>query len=800
MQDFEKLGVFYLGRSYDLASKTVKEEPFLYDAKDLVTHAVCVGMTGSGKTGLCISLLEEAALDGVPAIVIDPKGDMTNLMLTFPQLRKEDFLPWVNAEDAQKKGLSVDDYAAKQAETWKAGLATWGEDGARIARLREGCDMSIYTPGSNAGIPVSVLRSFSAPPLEVIADEELLQERVNTTVTSLLGLIGIEADPVRSREHILLSTILSESWRKGAALDLASLIRGIQTPPVKQVGVLELESFYPSKDRFDLAMKLNNLLAAPGFRLWLEGEPLDIGSFLYTPAGKPRLSIFSIAHLSDAERMFFVSMLLNHVVGWMRSQSGTTSLRAILYIDEVFGYLPPVANPPSKLPLLTLMKQARAFGLGVTLVTQNPVDLDYKGLSNTGTWFIGRLQTDRDKVRILDALEGASAGSGKRFDRTQMDQLIAGLGNRVFLMHNVNDDAPSVFQTRWAMSYLRGPLTRDQIKVLMDPVKQVARAAASPAAPAAPAAGAQAPASPAVLAPQRPVLPPEVPQYFLPPADRTRAPVAYRPMVLGVSQVRFTDAKRKVDETRELSFLTALTDGPIALDWGASKQTDVPLSQLSAAPLEGARFENLPAAATKAKSYAAWQKDLNAWLASSQSMDLLFSPSMEQLSRPGEKEADFRIRMQLAAREMTDQNLDKLKQKYAPKYAALDERIRKAQIAREKELDQAKRQKYQSAVSLGSSILGAMVGRKTGSMASRTARDIGRTEKEKADVEYAEENLDALQQMRKKLDEDFQAEMRALGARADPLTEKLETVSIKPAKTNVSTKLMALVWSPEQHP
>jgi hypothetical protein len=795
MQDFEKLGVFYLGRDYDLASKSAKEDLLLYDSKDLVTHAVCVGMTGSGKTGLCISLLEEAALDGVPAIVIDPKGDMTNLLLTFPELRKEDFLPWVNAEDAQKKGLPLEDYAAKQAETWKNGLASWGEDGARIQRLRNACDFTIYTPGSNAGTPVSILKSFSAPPQEIVNEPELLQERVNTTVTSLLGLIGIESDPIRSREHILISTILSNAWMKGSSLDLAGLIHQIQAPPVKQIGVLEMESFYPSKNRFDLAMQINNLLAAPGFRLWMEGEPLDVKGYLYGPSGKPRISIFSIAHLSDAERMFFVSLLLNHVVGWMRTQSGTTSLRAILYIDEVFGYLPPVANPPSKLPLLTLMKQARAFGVGVALVTQNPVDLDYKSLSNTGTWFIGRLQTDRDKIRVLDALEGVSAGTGKGFDRNTMDQLIAGLGNRVFLMHNVNDDAPTIFQTRWAMSYLRGPLTREQIKVLIDPIKSAAKAARPPTESSPGPRVEQTPPG-ALAAPQRPVLPTEIPQYFLRPSGRSQGPLVYRPMVLGVSQVRFSDAKRKVDVMKELNFLATLTDDPVPLNWDKAEPAGLTMSDLTSAPLEPAKYSDLPAAAAKPKSYDAWQKDFANWLARSQRVDLLRSPGLDQFSRADEKESDFRIRMQLAARELSDQNMEKLRKKYAPKYATLDERIRKARMAMEKEREQASRQKYQTAMSLGSSILGAVVGRRVSSSANRTVRDYGRAAKERKDVEYAGDNLEALQLQKKKLEEEFQQELKAMDEKMDPLTEKLETVSITPKKADISIKLVALVWSP----
>src|SRR5262245_6577694 len=415
MPDFEKLGVFYLGKTYDPAKKTRREELVLYDSRDLVTHAVCVGMTGSGKTGLCLALIEEAAIDGVPAILIDPKGDLGNLLLTFPSLAPADFRPWINEEDAARKGLSPDDYAKQQAETWKKGLADWGEDGDRIRRLREAADFAIYTPGSTAGLPVSILRSFAAPPEGVRGDPELLGERVASTATSLLTLLAIDADPLQSREHILVSTILAAAWSKGEDLDLAALIARIQNPGVARIGVVDLESFFPAKDRFALAMRLNNLLAAPGFAAWLEGDPLDAATLLRTAAGKPRVSILSIAHLSDAERMFFVTLLLNQVLAWMRAQSGTTSLRAILYMDEIAGYFPPVAAPPAKTPLLTLLKQGRAFGLGVVLATQNPVDLDYKGLSNTGTWFLGRLQTERDKARVLEGLEGAAVGA-KGFD------------------------------------------------------------------------------------------------------------------------------------------------------------------------------------------------------------------------------------------------------------------------------------------------------------------------------------------------------------------------------------------------
>ena len=601
MEDFEKLGAFYLGRPYDLVQKKPKDGLLLYDSKDLVTHAVCVGMTGSGKTGLCIGLLEEALIDGIPAIVIDPKGDLSNLLLTFPNLAPQDFLPWVNEGDAQKKSLTTEAYAAQQAELWKRGLADWRQDGARIKRLRDAAEFRIYTPGSNAGLPVSILKSFTAPPETIRQDEELLGERINTTATSLLGLVGIEADPIRSREHILISNILTQEWTAGRDLDIEALIQKIQTPAITKIGVMDLDSFFPTEDRFELAMALNHLLASPSFASWLEGEPLDVPAILHTQAGKPRLSIFSIAHLGDAERMFFVSLLLNQVLGWMRTQSGTTSLRAILSMDEIFGYFPPVANPPSKLPLLTLLKQGRAFGLGVVLTTQNPVDLDYKGLANAGTWFIGRLQTERDKARVLEGLEGIAVSTGQKFDKQHMDELLAALNTRIFLLNNVHDDAPEVFETRWTMSYLRGPLTRAQIKTLMDPVELEKPATAAAAAPV--------PVTAEPSQSNKPLLPPEVVQYYIPVRSSANTRLHYRPMLFGAAEVHYSDSKT-IDLTQQLTLLAEVSDGPIALDWNQAIPIDVPIEDLESEPEAGAEFAEVPAKATKERSYAAWGKIL----------------------------------------------------------------------------------------------------------------------------------------------------------------------------------------------
>jgi hypothetical protein len=803
VENFEVLGAFYLGRPYDLKTKKPTEGIVLYDSKDLVTHAVCVGMTGSGKTGLCIGLLEEAAIDGVPVIAIDPKGDLANLLLTFPQLTRENFEPWINEDDARRQGISPGDYAAQQAELWKKGLADWGQSEDRIQRLRDSADFAVYTPGSNAGISVSILKSFAAPEPAVLEDPELLRDRINTTVTSLLGLLGIQADPIQSREHIFISTILNSAWTDSRDMDLAGLIQAIQNPPMTKIGVLDLESVYPAKDRFALVMALNNLLASPGFNAWLEGDPLDIGRILYGPTGKPRVSVFSISHLSDAERMFFVSLLLNQILGWMRTQSGTTSLRAVLYMDEIFGYFPPVANPPSKLPLLTLLKQARAFGLGIVLATQNPVDLDYKGLANTGTWFIGRLQTERDKQRVLEGLEGAAATQGAGFDRQKTEQTLAGLGSRVFLMNNTHEDAPEVFQTRWTLSYLRGPLTRNQIKVLMAGYKSApADEAPSAAAGVATATAASQP-SPSAVGTQRPPIAPEVQQVFIP--ARGSAPegsvLLYRPMVLGAAKVTFIDTKARVDEAMEICCVTMISQEAVPVNWDNAQQANVAVSDLEKDPTGEAQYEDVPSIAGKAKSYAGWSKGFVTWLYGNQKLELLKSPSTGEWSKPGESERDFRVRLQQTAREVRDAQVERLRQGYASKIAALQDRIRRAGLAVERESAQASQQKLQTAISFGTTLLGAFLGRKAVSVstlgrATTAARGVSRSMKEQKDIARAQESVEALQGDLAALEAQLQSETEALEAKLDAQNEQLETIAIKPKKTNISVQLLGLAWAP----
>ncbi len=787
--DFEKLGVFYLGKKYDLANKKIEEEYILYDAKDLVTHAVCVGMTGSGKTGLCLALIEEAALDGIPAILIDPKGDLANLLLTFPDLLPENFKPWVNVDDASNKGMTVDDYAAQQAQTWEKGIRSWGQDGQRIRQLREKVEFRIYTPGSNAGIPVSILHSFNAPPEAQREDNEFMRDRVITTVTSLLQLIGIDADPNQSREAILMANLLDHNWRKGYDLSLEMLISQIQNPPIQKIGVMDLDMYYPAKERFALVMSLNNLLASPGFNIWLQGDPLDVDEIIRNQQGKPRVAIFSIAHLNDAERMFFVSLLLNQVLGWMRSQSGTNSLRTILYMDEIFGFLPPTRNPASKLPMLTLLKQARAFGLGLVLATQNPVDLDYKALSNTGTWFIGRLQTERDKARLIEGLEGAAAAQSQKFDKQRMEQIIAGLGNRVFLMNNVHDDAPVVFTTRWVMSYMRGPLTRDQIKLLMDPVKKNVEKEST----AAPSMEADEPKKPtAAKTGSVPTLPPDIQAVYLP-VRHAGKETMYYPAVLAAARTRFVDAKLNIDQMETGLFATFITENAIAVDWQKGKLLKISPDLLEKTGKGGAAYAELPDAGRQKSNYSSWAKDFLNWVVAAQPLTLLRSPSRGVISEPGEGEKDFRIRVAQMKRENRDERLVKIREKYSAKISTLREKIEKAETRVAKERGQA----TSAAISLGASVLGALTGRKLSTSRLSTAiRGVGRSTEQSGDVRQAKATLNDYKQQLKDLEAEFEEEKKTMGEGVDPLTEKLETVQVKMKKTDITVQLFSLAWLP----
>ena len=783
MLDFEKLGSFYLGKRYDDSAGALTDDLVLYDAKDLTTHAVIIGMTGSGKTGLGIGILEEAALDHIPVIAIDPKGDMGNLLLSFPRLAAEDFRPWINTRAASDKGQTPDEYAAAQAALWKKGLGDWGQTGKRIKQLRDTVDMAIYTPGSNAGLPVSVLQSFTAPDAALLDDVDLYRERIQATATGILTLLGIDADPVASREHILVSRLLDHAWQRGQDLDIAGLIAAIQEPPFTQIGVMGVDAFFPAKDRFALAMRLNNLLAAPGFEAWMQGTPLNAQNLLYTAEGKPRVSIMSIAHLDDASRMFFVSMLLNEIISWMRAQPGTPSLRAILYMDEIFGFMPPVANPPSKALFLTLLKQARAYGLGLVLATQNPVDLDYKGLSNTGTWFIGRLQTERDKARVMEGLEGASQGD---FDKQAMERTLAGLGKRRFLLHNVHEDEAVVFGTRWVMSYLAGPLTRDHIRTLMGKARKALSAAPAPAKRKQKSAT------------EAPALPPGIEPLFVPASGEE---VTYYPRVVAAADMVYSNARYHVEAERSVVYTAEIDEGAIAVDWDGAEALDMSKEELSDEGAAAGSFTDLPAAAANAKNYTAWKRDFKRWVRQNETITLYRSKRFRLTSSVAESEGEFRVRLQTIASEKRDQAVAKLRKRYASKTTTLENRLLRAQQAIEREQQQASKKTLDTAVSIGTAILSAVLGRKrlsstSASKVGTAIKSAGGARKEAADVARAKETAKKVQADLQALNRQLDQEIRELDTAFDAQSEELDEIIVRAKTTDIHVPVVALAWMP----
>ena len=788
--DIEGLGVFYLGKRVDPESGKPGREPLLLDARRLTTHAVCVGMTGSGKTGLLISLIEEAAIDDIPAIVIDPKGDLANILLTFPELRPSDFRPWLEEDAAKRDGLTLEELAEKTAKKWSDGLAASGQSGERIARLRESVDMTVYTPGSSAGRPLAMLGSLEAPAKAILDDPEARRERIESLVSGVLAMAGIDAEPGRSREHLLVSAIVDALWKSGQEVDFGTLVRAIPAPPIERVGFLELENFFPAADRFQLAGKLNTVAAAPGFDAWLHGEPLDVGRLLWTPAGKPRVSVISIAHLNDAQRMAFVTLLAGQAVSWMRSQAGTSSLKALFIMDEVFGYLPPTANPPSKTPLLTLLKQARAFGLGIVLATQNPVDLDYKALSNAGTWFLGRLQTARDKARVLDGLEGAASSSGAGFDRARVDRLLAGLEQRMFLLHSVHDDDETVFQTRWTMSYLRGPLLREEIKRLQgavpEPTGSVARV--NPFAAGGSGAG------------PRPLLPPGVREVFLSPDGPVPAGgLLYKPAILGRARVRFTHTKARIDCDREVFCLAPAGEQLGESAWEGGRQfAEVP--EVETAPLAGG-FAGLPPALSAAKAYASLGTSLKNHLARTAKLTVFTAPAIDAVSRPDETEGEFRVRIAQQVREWRDKEIDRISDKSAAKLASLNDRIARARQKVEKQKAEAKNKSMQTYVSIGTAVLSAILGRKVASSttvgrAATSMRTASRATRHQADVVHAEESLSDLEEKLATLEGEVGADLEKVRLEANPDRLVLESIEIAAKKTEITVDDVVLAWVP----
>ncbi len=827
-------GNFFLGRIFDVAKGKLADQAMLYDPADLTTHGIVTGMTGSGKTGLCVGMLEEAALQNIPAIIIDPKGDLTNLLLHFPDLLPQDFQPWLDADVIRREGKTLDVAAKETAEMWKKGLGEWGIDSDRLNALKDAAEFAVYTPGSDAGIPVSVLSSLAAPSIPWEGNREILRERISSTVTAILGLVGMDnIDPLRSREHILLSNIFESAWSQGKDLDLTELILQAQNPPFEKLGAFPLESFFPSKDRMDLAIMLNNILAAPGFEVWREGQDLNIKSLLWAEDGRPRHNIFYIAHLSDSERMFFVTLLLSAVETWMRTQAGSTTLRALVYMDEIFGYMPPLGNPPSKTIMLRMLKQARAFGVGMLLATQNPVDVDYKGMSNTGTWIIGKLQTEQDKQRLLDGLESASGGS----NRATIDKLISGLGKRVFVLHNVHEKAPVVFQTRWAMNYLAGPMTRAQIPALNQLVGADASVVARPATPAAsrPApqpvasladfqpvrasAAASAPRPPATTSGPanggsltRPSVPNAVAEYFLPmnyglteafrAAGKTMAQnaqqtgIVYKPALIASAKIRFLDRKYGVDADVSRSALVPSPERRGSLRWDDFVYGGGNLDRVETAPAPGARFDVLAATLTDAKLVASLQKDFIDWVYRSSSVKARANEALKVYAGPDVSVAEFMKACSEAASQARDAEVAKAAAKIDRQIASLEDKLLREE--RELRSDEAElsQRKMEEMGTHAENVFSFLGGSRSSRRVSTSLTKRRMTEQAKADVE---ESLDAIAQFKKQLNE-LQIERarveRDVNARWGDVVNQIREITLNPKKTDIYVNLFGVAWTP----
>ncbi len=771
------------------------------EASDLTTHGVIVGMTGSGKTGLSVIMLEEALLQGIPTIIIDPKGDMGNLLLTFPELAGSDFEPWVNSGDAERSGITVAEHAENTATMWREGLAGWGIDGDRIAALRQNADFTIYTPGSSSGVPLDIIGDLKAPGPDTSA--EALADEVEGLVSSLLGLVEIDADPLSSREHIFLSNLVHRAWSSGTDLDLAALLGQIQNPPIRKLGVLDLESFYPAKDRTALLMKLNGLLASPSFAAWTEGEPLDIDSML---GQGPKASIISIAHLSETERQFVVTLVLSKVVTWMRSQAGTPDLRALIYMDEVFGYVPPTAQPPSKKPILTILKQARAFGVGLVLATQNPVDIDYKAISNAGTWMVGRLQTERDKDRLLDGMTASGGG-----DKGRLSTLISALDKRQFLLHQTRASAPTVFGTRWAMSYLPGPLTRTQISALMDGRRAPSQPPASnasrepqDAAPAAPVRD---------LADDESAMAPDVadgvPVRWIDPAAPWLRDVGGDPdgtrYAAGIAtRVHLLFDDTKADLRHEVEWEAIISPVDDEIDPDDAIEVDYDDRDLRSDPLLEEPVYVLPTAKIHTKTlFSSAQSKLKDRLYRNESLELFRNDELKLTSRVGESREDFEQRCVAEAGERADEDVAKLRTSLEKKADRVRAAIEKAEDRiRELEHDVSSRGREQ-ALDIGMSVLGSVLG---GRRSTRSILGGARRASSKGRVKAnAEERLQTAEnRLAEKVDELDELETELTDALFeiqsdwDDRAREIEVLEVPLEKTDISVDEFALVWIPQR--
>ncbi|MDR1461503.1 MAG: DUF87 domain-containing protein [Campylobacteraceae bacterium] len=765
MQESQRF--FYLGKDENGAEVSYKNQ-------DLTTHALIVGMTGSGKTGLGIGLIEEAAIDGIPSIIIDPKGDMGNLLLTFPSLSKEEFLPWIDLQEAENKNQSIEEAAFENAKLWENGLLQWDEDKGRIAMLKNSAKFTIYTPSASYGKKVNILSSFRALPQKVLDDEDTLNMLISSSAATILNLANINANSLSSKEHILVSSIFAHFYKNGKNIGLEEIVSSIVTPPFDKVGVFSLETFFPKEKRMDFAMKINAIIASPSFSSWLEGEDMDIDGFLFDKDKKPKVSIFNITHLGDNERMFFVTLLLNNLIVWMRSQEGSSSLKALIYMDEIFGFFPPNSNPSSKLPMLTLLKQARAFGLGIVLSTQNPIDLDYKGLSNIGTWFIGRLQTAQDKERVIDGLVGIK---GSEFSRQELLNALSNLKKRHFLLKNINEEGLKIFQTRWTLSYLKGPLSKEQIKNLM---------------------GAEVTSQPKTeKAQQEKSTEQNVSLNFVSNLNQRyfykTSSESYKlnPYLTCSAKVRFVNAKKGMEKENDIHVQTLfLKDGDI--NWHVED-----ITSLENTPRNRSDFGEISPFADNNKRLSALKKEAIDFIYKNAKVTIQTVPSLKMEAKINESKEEFKTRVEERLDKMYEEKYEELKALYDKKHKVVEDKFSKFNLKLAKEKNDVQNTTLTTVVNIGGGILGALLGGRKSSSISKTISTIksaNKIKKERDDVKNIELEIENIQNEAKEIETEFQTKIKALKSTFDIANIDFSEITITPRKTDIYCNEMFILW------
>jgi len=812
-------GKLYIGRQWSLGSGETEDKALLYDQDDLTTHGVVVGMTGSGKTGLCIDILEEAALQGIPALMIDPKGDITNTLLHFPELLPEDFEPWINPDEARRNGKSINEAAEETADLWRNGLDSWGIQGNRIQSLKESAAFAVYTPGSDAGLPVSILASLEAPQISWEDNREILREQIASTVTALLGLIGLtNIDPVSSREHVLLANIFESAWSSGKDLDLGELIMQIQSPPFDKVGFLTTDAFFPEKDRFSLAAKLNNLVASPSFQSWIEGSPLDIQTLLFDEDGRPRHSVFYIAHLAEQERMFFVTLFFSAVESWMRRQSGTSSLRSLIYFDEIFGYLPPTSNPPSKEPLLRLLKQARAFGVGLLLATQNPVDVDYKALSNAGTWFIGRLATARDKERLLDGLAAASGGGP---DKGTLSDAISSLGKRVFVVRNVHEKESLLFQTRWAMNYLAGPMTRIQIPALNELAgAELGSANEAPEAVAAPVGAAVGAGIATDVADReersllgtrtRPPVPKRIDELFIPPTlapeealektgrgvplDATVDGLLYKPQIFAQVSVLYNARKFGIEHEKEVAFLVHDINSRGRVDWEEFIIEPLDVNRLDEEPVDPVLYAPMEAHLMDTTVLKSAKSNLADWIYRDMPLMIKANETLKVYGDPADDLKTFHKRCEEAANDQLQIEEDKLEEQFKRKIEVVEKKLKSEERELEEDKADVQRRKQEEYTSYAETLFSFFAGRRRSLSSALSKR--GRRSKAQEDVDESIQEIASLKEDIAELQGAMVEEIDALEEKWMDVAGDVKEIPVTPYKKDIHIDFFGVAWLP----